>query len=142
MTSQTRTDLQVTFADGATPAGSDFADIFDSYISTVDTTAQSMASTLSVPALSATIVSADSLFVTTLNIGAVAFTSADITNATILNGSIDSLSVIAISAQQGIFALVSAAAANITTSLTLGVETTARAGIGQGSARATRHAWG
>lgn len=58
MTSQVRSVNKSRFEDGDTTSGSNFADLIDSFISIADTTAQAMASDLTVPKLIATEVSA------------------------------------------------------------------------------------
>lgn len=54
MTAQTRAVLKGEFEDGDTPAGSNYEDLIDSFVSISDTTAQSIASDLSAPILIAT----------------------------------------------------------------------------------------
>lgn len=54
MTSQTTPNLKGVFEQGDKPQGSDYANLIDSFVSNTDTTAQTMASDLSLPNLIAT----------------------------------------------------------------------------------------
>ena len=54
MTAQTNAVLKSSFEQGDKPQGSDFADLIDSFLSVVDTTAQEMLSDLTVPNLTVT----------------------------------------------------------------------------------------
>lgn len=59
MTAQTRAALKLKFEQGDRPQGSDYEDLIDSFLNTQDTTAQSINSTLVVPKLGATTVTAN-----------------------------------------------------------------------------------
>lgn len=64
MTSQTRATLKGVFETGDTPTGTNYTDVMDSFLSLIDTTAQTVTSDLSVPKLLATTeVSAEAIFV-------------------------------------------------------------------------------
>lgn len=54
MTSQTRTVNKGRFEQGDTPQGSDYVDVFDSFLSLADTTAQTVTSQITVPTLNVT----------------------------------------------------------------------------------------
>lgn len=64
MTAQTRAVNKGRFEQGDTPQGSDYADVIDSYLSIADTSAQSISSDLTVPALVATSVNATRMVTT------------------------------------------------------------------------------
>ena len=66
MTSQTRVTLQALFENGDVPTGTNYTDFIDSYVSLIDTTAQSMNANLTVPVLVATTVSAGAVYSDTL----------------------------------------------------------------------------
>jgi len=63
MAAKSRANLKAVFEDGDSPQGSDFEDLIDSFVSLTDTSAQSLASNLTVPVLGATTVSAGSTHV-------------------------------------------------------------------------------
>ena len=54
MTAQNRSTLKAVFETGDVPDGTNYADLIDSFLNIVDTTAQSLASDLTVPTLVAT----------------------------------------------------------------------------------------
>ena len=58
MAAKSRANLKAVFEDGDSPQGSDFEDFIDSFISLTDTSAQSLASNLTLPGVAATTVSA------------------------------------------------------------------------------------
>lgn len=64
MTTQSRANLKSVFEDGDTLTGANLVDLIDSFVNLVDTTAQSLASNLTVPNLAANSVSADSGYIT------------------------------------------------------------------------------
>ena len=70
MTIASRATLKGKFEDGDTPLGSDFTDWLDSFIHVSDSTAQSVASPLTVTTLGATTVSAATMEVKTFIINA------------------------------------------------------------------------
>lgn len=102
MTAKTPSQLLTSFENGDVPVQGDYQDVFDSYINVAQTTAQSMASDLSLPNITPQTVSAG-----TLN-GQVAAVSA--VNATIVNAT--TVSASAINAAIGTFGVVSAQAVN------------------------------
>ena len=100
MTAKTPTQLLTVFENGDIPVQADYQDLFDSYVNIVQTTAQSMASALTLPTLT----------VTTLNV--TTFSPSTI-NAT--TGNITTVSANTINAANANITTVSAATANITT---------------------------
>lgn len=134
MTAQSRTNLQARFENGDTPQGTDYTDLIDSFVSLVDTTAQTLSSNLIVPTLIATEVSAQTLSVQTFTTdfvvaSAATFTRVDATTVSgaTVNGATMNATNIGATA-------VSAANFNVVSSLTLGVATTVAASAGGGGA--------
>lgn len=76
MTQRNKTSLTAVFETGDTPQGGDYADLIDSYLNVVETTAQSLSGALFVPELNSTLVSA-------FTINTPSFTSTSITGTTI-----------------------------------------------------------
>lgn len=75
MTAQSRTVLVGRYENGDVPQGSDYVDLIDSFVSLTDTTAQSVASQLTVPTLVATEVSATNVNATNLVSTSATFTT-------------------------------------------------------------------
>lgn len=140
MTAQSRTYLKSKFEQGDTPQGTDYSDLMDSFVSLVDTTAQTLASDLTVPNLVATAVSAGSVNV----VGAV--NAASVSAQTILGssatftGKIEAASVsaqsVAASAFSGVNADITTVSAQTvnTATLNITVATTTKASGGAGGA--------
>lgn len=101
MTAQTRSDNKANFEQGDVLTGSNFADLIDSFVSIVDTTAQSMSSDLIVPNLTCqSITTVDHIYASALHISAV---------GTVLNTA-QSSAIWSTNAQQGahgVFGLIS-----------------------------------
>ncbi len=74
MTSQTRVTNKALFENGDVPTGSNYRDLIDSYVSLVDTTAQSVTSKLTAGSLAATTVSAGTLYADSIVAGSQTFT--------------------------------------------------------------------
>ncbi len=139
MTAQNRTTLKGVFEQGDTPQGSDYADLIDSFLSLVDSTAQSITSNISAPVVVATTevcapagdfttvsaqrvttsaltvlaaVSASSVFAENVNASAATFVTVTVDSAVIATARVSGLSVLDV--------------------LTLDIATTATAGVGNG----------
>ena len=129
MTAQSRTNLKSRFENGDTPQGTDYTDLIDSFVSLVDTTAQTLSSNLIVPTLIATEVSAQTLNIENISVSAVGATRVDATvvsGATVNGATIQGTNIGATAGSAANFYIVS--------SLTLSVATTVAASAGGGGA--------
>lgn len=81
MTSQTRSTNTTNMSDGKTITGTNFRDIIDSYVSLIDSTAQSISSNLTVPTLIVTTVCAGSVFADNLITSAASYSGVVSANA-------------------------------------------------------------
>lgn len=72
MTAQNRTTNKSAFEQSDVPVGTDYADLIDSFVSIVDTTAQSIASDLTIPNITINgIVSADNVVSSVIHINSI-----------------------------------------------------------------------
>lgn len=85
MTARTKTSLKALFEDGDTTSGTTFADLIDSFLNLVDTSAQSVTSPVTFTTIGATTVSATTIQTTTLALDTVSASSAYITMGNITN---------------------------------------------------------
>jgi len=110
MTAKTPTQLLTVFENGDIPVQADYQDLFDSYVNIVQTTAQSMASALTLPTLTVT-----TLNVTTFSPSTINATTGNITTVSANTINAANANITTVSAATANITTVSAATANITT---------------------------
>jgi hypothetical protein len=96
MTAQTKGALKLKFEQGDRPQGSDYEDLIDSYLNTQDTSVQSINSTLVVPKLGATTVTANAVSAQSVSVSGALITDLQAINAGLTNASAQSVNTSAL----------------------------------------------